>query len=374
MTKRSGPQRIATDAREDRGSYPLHSMVVPKSEEDSDARASGIRVPVARPHRLPEPRVELFCPFASGRNSHAETVQRESVDWAVRSGLIPAAQIAHLDGAKIGWLNALVFHSAPLEVLRLAADWTTLFCSLDDSVELYRRGPVELSTFLARALATFRGQAERVSSPVEIAFADLRRRMLGLAGPQWTERFSQRLEEIFGAFLWEEINRWKCLRPRYAVYRVMRAVTVGLRPQFLLGELALGIELSHRARSHPDIRRLETHASRAVGWANDINTYAKEVEQGEVHNLVLVLMEAKALSLRQALRRAAAVHDDEVRAFLWAHSQLRYVPGERDSIEHYITMLRSWMRGHLDWARETKRYGARAQDWLRHGEVEISDT
>ena len=186
MTKRSGPQRVATDARADLGSYPLHSMVVPKSEEDSDGRGSGFRVPVAQPHRPPEPRVELFCPFPSGLNSHAETVQRESVDWAVRSGLVPEAQMHVSRAPEIGWLNALVFHSAPLEVLRLAADWTTLFCALDDSVELFRRGPVELSAFLARALATLRGQAERASSPIEIAFADLRRRMLGLAGPRWT--------------------------------------------------------------------------------------------------------------------------------------------------------------------------------------------
>ena len=52
MTKRSGPQRVATDARADLGFYPLHSMVVPKSEEDSDGRGSGFRVPVAPPiHR-----------------------------------------------------------------------------------------------------------------------------------------------------------------------------------------------------------------------------------------------------------------------------------------------------------------------------------
>ena len=199
--------------------------------------------------------MELFCPFPSGLNSHAETVQRESVDWAVRSGLVPEAQIARLEGAKIGWLNALVFHSAPLEVLRLAADWTTLFCALDDSVELFRRGPVELSAFLARALATLRGQAERASSPIEIAFADLRRRMLGLAGPRWTERFSQRVEEIFGAFLWEEINRWKCFRPRYAAYRVMRAVTVGLRPEFGRGSWPSG--------SNCPVERVRTRTSGA---------------------------------------------------------------------------------------------------------------
>ncbi len=339
------------------------SMVVPRGDD------TAVRLPdYARALRAaPRPRetslddLELFCPFESGINPHADEVQAESIEWADRFGLIESdVHRAKLERSRIARLEALVFHTASREVLQLAADWTTLFCLLDDHVERDSLGPIELSAYLARVLSGFRDAGNLVRDPIANGFADLRTRMRDLAGEKWVMRFGEHLEGLFCGYLWEEINRRKKLRPSHLDYRTMRVDTIGLRPQFLFGELAEGIELPEPLRSHPDILDLEVTVSRAVGWANDIFTCSKEMQSGEVHNLVLVLMDSERLPLFEAVRRAAAVHDDEVRTFLSITSGLPEFGGADEAIvARYVHMLRCWIRGHLDWSSETGRYSKR---------------
>ena len=109
-------------------------------------------------------------------------------------------------------------------------------------------------------------------------------------------------------------------------------------------------------RSSIGIPKLEELTCRSVGWANDIFTYEKEVKYGEVHNLVLVLMDESSLALSEAIQRAAAIHDKEVRSFLAAQAELEPVVQNHEGLDAYVGILRQWIRGHLDWAKETGRY------------------
>lgn len=322
----------------------VRSMVVPSSAAALD-------------RSLPDLPFDLLCPFDSGINEHANAVQTGSEQWAQDVGLIESARARHrLAQARVGWLVSFVFREAPEDALQLAADWTTLFCMLDDRLESQRSSPLGLSDHMTRILALFRGADHEPEDAIARAFADLRERMLRLAGAAWHRRFGIELEELFTAFVWEAINRAKLTRPTYTGHRTMRAITVGLRPEFLLGELAEDIRLPAAARTSEELRILEHITCRAVGWANDIFTHQKELRTGEFHNVVLVLMEAESLPTALALQRAAAIHDEEVRAFLSARARLQAAAGGDREVERYADMLAHWIRGHLDWARLTQRY------------------
>jgi len=335
------------------------SAVVPRS--DAALKAALSLGDALRPRAIPAPRaegMELYCPFESGRNVHAENVQAASVEWARRCGLVETtAQRAKLERSRIAYLVAFAFRDAPRISLELAADWTTLFCLLDDHVEGDERGPLELAAYLASTLAAFRGETPHADDAIGRAFDDLSTRMLAQTDPAWVARFAAHVEDVFCGFSWEAINRSKGLRPSEATYRVMRVSTVGLRPLFLLGELCEGVELSEAHRSSAEIAELEQLASRAVGWANDIFTCSKEIATGEVHNLVLVLMDKEALSLHRAIDRAIAAHDAEVRSFLAVSARLfTAARADDDPLRRYVRMLECWISGHLDWSRETGRY------------------
>lgn len=333
---------------------PLHrpaSMVVPKGTD------SPLVERPAKPAPVRAPRVKLFCPFEWGLNPYVEVVQTGSIAWAVKVGLVQSEeQRAVLARSKIGWLESLVFHSARPDVLQLATDWTTLFCLLDDYVETYRGEPLFLAAYLHGALGALDGSASGPDDAIGTAFADLRCRMLDLGGEEWTRRFADEVGEIFAAFIWEEINRWKHIKPSYDAHSTMRPITVGLRPQFLLGELAQDATVPAEVRAKIGVTKLEELTCRSVGWANDIFTYEKEVKYGEVHNLVLVLMDTSCLALADAIQRAAAIHDKEVRSFLAVQAKLEPIMRRYEGLEAYVAMLRQWIRGHLDWAKETGRY------------------
>jgi Terpene synthase family 2, C-terminal metal binding len=313
------------------------------------------------PPQSPTANVELFCPFPSVVNPHAEAVHRQSLDWARRFRLLDAERdYQHLGGSKIGWLVARAFHNASQEELQIAADWTTLFCLIDDRTEESGLSPVGLSALFSRLLEAFRtGHARLDDDPFALALVDLRRRMDALASPEWVQGFGERVEEIFTGFAWEAINRAKQLKPEIGNYRVMRETTVGLYPQFEFSTMR-DVKLPPEVLNHPIVRRLQASTSKCVGWANDIFTYEKELAQGEVHNIVAALMSSESLPLEEAVQRACEEHDREVHAFIEAEQKLPSFGAADDDVQRYVVMLRSWIRGHLDWSVETGRYRPQA--------------
>jgi 5-epi-alpha-selinene synthase len=318
--------------------------------------------PVAGPaeivSKVSAPTFNLYCPFEPALNPNAEAAHDASVDWARRLGLVSSdAEVRYLDRSRIGWLVARAFPGAPLDELQLAADWTTLFCVLDDRTEADGLAPMRLAAFLARLLDVFKsGKLHHDDDPLAHAFLDLRRRLDRCAPAGWVASFADRLEEIFVGFSWEAINRSKRIKPDLDAYRTIRETTVGLYPQFALTRLTDGICLPPEVLEHPIVERLHSAASRCVGWANDIFTHEKELEQGEVNNLVLALMDNEALPLEAAVARACEEHDAEVRRFLELERALPSFGAADGEVRRYLGILRSFIRGHLDWSRETGRY------------------
>jgi hypothetical protein len=328
------------------------------AEETSRSHVALVKPPATtRASKREQP--QLFCPFASGINLHVERVQQRSVTWAMQHGLVTAGPAADkLAKAKIAHLEALVMHHACEPSLQLAADWTTLFCLLDDQLELDTLGPVQLSAYFARLLAGFAHGEMLATDALASGLMDIRTRLLALGGASSVARFASTLEELFCAFVWEEINRRKHMTPSPDAYRTMRAETVGLKPQFVLGQLGERITLSDSVRTHPTIVAMELAVSHAVGFANDVCTYEKELMNDEPHNLVFVIMEDEGLTMSGALARAAATHDDEVRAFIALSEQLPDFGEENAAVERYVGLLQRWLRGHLDWSSLTGRYRA----------------
>jgi hypothetical protein len=302
--------------------------------------------------------IELYCPFDAGLNPHVEEVQRASVEWAYRLGLVRSnAHRNKLARSKIAWLTARGFPFASREVLQLAADWTTLFCLLDDRLEARVADPLDLSTYFVQLLDAFvAGTIRPGLDPVSTGLVDLQQRFTELTGKSLLERFTNVFRELLGGFLWEEINRWKRFRPKRDAYRTMRQITVGLRPQFVLGEIAAGIELPANVRVHDSIATLESITCTAIGWANDIFTCTKELGQDHAHNIVLLVMDEESRSLVDVVRNTAAGHNELVRNFESIEQELPRHLSEDSDVRSHISTLRYWIRGHLDWARETGRY------------------
>ena len=299
----------------------------------------------------------LYCPFTSNVHEDASEVHVGSVLWARSLGMLPTEQhVRSAHKAKVGWLVARAFPTAGSCGLRLVADWTVLFCMLDDFIEKCNSA-VDVEEYLQYLLNLFRADiAGSFDDPFAAGLLDLRSRLLALGELSYFTNFADQMEALFAGFITEAQNRDLAQIPDVASYLPLREVTVGLHILFTLGGLLEGFSLPDSVRAHPAIRTLATRTSNIVGWANDVFTYEKEFRAGEIHNLVLVLMNERRISIGEAVVQAVAFHDNEVRSFLQEIEQLPSFGAADADVQRYVEMLRCWIRGHFDWAHETGRY------------------
>ena len=299
----------------------------------------------------------LYCPFTSSVHEDASSVHAGSVQWAQSLGMLPTEQhVKHAHKAKVGWLVARAFPTATSCGLQLVADWTVLFCVLDDHIEKYGTA-VDVEEYLLNLLDLFRADIAGASNdPFAAGLLDIRARLLAMGSVSYFMGFADRLEVLFKGFITEARNRDNAQIPDLTSYLPLREVTVGLQVMYGLAELLEGFSLPAAVHAHPLIQALARHTSNIVGWANDLFTYEKEFREGEIHNLVLVLMNELGISLTEAVVQATALHDNEIHSFLSCIDQLPSFGAADRDVACYVEMLRCWIRGHLDWAHETGRY------------------
>ena len=304
---------------------------------------------------------DLYCPFRSDVNRHAEAVDQQTVAWARQLNLLSGeAAYRRIQATKVGWLTARVYPETPLHELQLLADWNTwLFAQDDECDELgVGKDPERLAAIHARSLEIVNG-AEPLSTDGALVHGlyQLWQRTLQLAPREWRGRFIQHFQECLDASIWEANNRARGVTPDVAAYIAKRVYTGGLYIHVALLEVTDGIHLPTSVREHPTVQLLTRKSVNVVCWANDILSLAKEIKQGDVHNLVLTLRYKHALSLEEAIERAIALHNSEVRAFIDLESHLPSFEAAIDAdLRRFVAILRSWMRGNLDWSYTSGRY------------------
>jgi 5-epi-alpha-selinene synthase len=326
---------------------------------------------------------ELFCPFPCEINPQVTAAHEHMLEWASNFGLIEGLQSSS-SRLNFAWLAARVHPNAPLEALQIATEWICwLFCGddvYDESAE--GRAPVEMERGHANLLSVLAGASptERDSMSV-YALADLRDRLLRCLSPEAFGRFYRGVEAYLAAVRWEAENRASGTVPSPATYCKMRLDTSACYPCFDLIEITEGVALPEIAYAHPHTQKMGRVANNVVSWCNDIISVHKELEHGDVHNLVIVLHNHQRASFQEAMAEAIGIHNAEVRTFLDLESRLPSFEAKVNrALQSHVRGLKSWMRGNMDWARATGRYAPPAvshspstthqQPAVRKGEVE----
>ena len=93
-----------------------------------------------------------------------------------------------------------------------------------------------------------------------------------------------------------------------------------------------------------------------VCWSNDLVSLDKELQQGDVHNLVQVLQHEHGLSLQRAVEQAKQQHDETLVAYLGAEQRVKEQFSDWRELETYLELLRARIRGIHDWAVVSGRY------------------
>ncbi|MGI8650829.1 MAG: terpene synthase family protein [Rubrobacter sp.] len=309
----------------------------------------------------------LSYPFPPSINEHSDSVHHETVEWASGLGLIGGEiEYEEVLATNIGRLAGRFHPSAPRERLRLISDWYAWMFFRDDLCDEAQIGrhPDLLAAADLHYLEVLRG-SERYPGesrdPLSAAMSDLRGRLVPVVpAALWMRRFVRSVKEHFESTLWEASNRSRNAVPDLETYTRMRPITGGMYVDADFIEITTDIYLPPEVHGHPIVSALTRMSNNAVCWANDVISLRKELARGDVHNLVIVLNEQSASRDLEASKEAAVgMHDREVGKFLRTQKNLPSFGRAIDAnLERYVSVLRSRMRGNLDWSLESSRYRA----------------
>jgi hypothetical protein len=185
---------------------------------------------------------------------------------------------------------------------------------------------------------------------LHIAMRDIGQRLKQAGGAQWMEFFTTHVTDWFAGHDWEAKNRANRRVPGEKEYTHMRQYTIGMYFEFMLTELYQGF-IADTNRTSAGYKRLSGLANFQIAMANDVMTFEKEADQGDVHNIVFSIMRHQVLPKETAMRIAVDMHNAVVRDFAYELSRQKV-----KRLELYGEDLKNWIAGHLQWGLQSKRY------------------
>ena len=305
----------------------------------------------------------LYCPFPSAINQHCEAAYQHSLEWVRSFNLLEESAFQKLFAANFHVLIARVYPNTSLKALEILTDLMYLGTIVDDAFEkaATSKQPEILVLELARFLDILKGGGlTEVDTPVALASRDILQRLhqFPYVTSEWMLYFAKHMEDYFQAVRWEALNYSQGIMPDLATYIKMRHLVFGIYPFLDMILIADGIALSPEVLGHPIVKRMGLVATNAMAWANDIFSFKRDIKEGMVHNLVLVLQHEYHISFEEALKRAVELHDAQVRNFIELSVQLPSFGAEINAnLQRYVLALRFWMSGYLDWIMKSPRYG-----------------
>jgi 5-epi-alpha-selinene synthase len=259
-------------------------------------------------------------------------------------------------------LSAMAYPSCDATRLAIATEWCVWLFAWDDKCDRTPLGkdPEGLRREHSAFSKVLEGARPDGRAGLRPALADLRDRMLPFTGRSWLDGFRACVAEYFAGCEWEASNRARGVVPDPESYVMMRPASGAVLTAFELFALTDRDYLPEPFRVDERVRRLERAANDVICFSNDILSLERELERGDVHNLVIVLMQHGEPSLRHALERAARMHDEAVRRYQELEYVLRDDASTAAALERRCSLMRGWMAANQRWSLSTRRYRARA--------------
>ena len=273
----------------------------------------------------------------------------------LKSGLVPEQEAAAFPGCR---------QSADVQLL---CQWLLFSQSFDD-----RFDDPPLSTDPELAIQTVRPCLEVLETaragrpgpgsrgtPWAMAFADWLARACQSMGPVWINCLTSELEAWMRAYVAESAHRAHgyILAPSDLIAHKRRCMAD--TPNALLIERTACGELSPLAR---EILRPITDASSDIaGAVNDLVSFNREQQLGDVHNLVLSLMRHEQASQSDAVEKVkhlVAVWTAELGRLMKTLLPDPAIQDEYEVTSQWAALRCAFIRGYHDWTLQTGRYDA----------------
>lgn len=357
---------------------------------------AGLSMRAARAPALPrtgDPREEdsgpvtvpaLYCPIPPAIHPSVDELQKRSNEWLDRFQLYTSEkQRNRLKHGGSGMLAARMCPNGREELLQVKSDFNMWVIAFDDEYcdeGLLSDRPGELIEAVCR-MHRVAEVTEMIMDERErygLAMRDLRMRLDALASPEDGARFL----ETVRAFMMGEVRKVGYVarrqRPGLDDYATVRLYMGGAMVSPIFTATVNGVRLPVAHLAERRVRALTEMAAFLTTWAPDLFSAGKDVARSpDGFSPTEAIQRDKALrtgnpgTREEAQAEAAALWERVM--MLYLRLRERVLDGAPADLAAYLHGLHPYIRGSLDWCRETSRYryqnGVDGPEVMRSGEL-----
>jgi 5-epi-alpha-selinene synthase len=304
---------------------------------------------------------DLYCPFSSHINKHVDVLEEYALEWVTRFNLLAnKSSYKHFCKSKFFLLAASAYPNCDLEELKIGNDWLSWVFIWDDQCDMseFKKQPQALKLFQQRFMEILKGsEPTRQDIPINHALADLRQRTRERTSEKWFNYFLHCFEQYCHGCVEEAAIRAQEIVPDIDTYMRCRRFSVGGYLFLTVSEFCNNYMLSDVLRNNEIVKKIELITIDILAWCNDVFSASREMDNGDVHNLVLVLHYLQQLPLNKAINHAADMHNEKVKALIDLEASIPSFGEELDvELAKYISIMHFWISGNLNWYSLTGRY------------------
>ncbi|MEU0068283.1 germacradienol/geosmin synthase Cyc2 [Streptomyces sp. NPDC006332] len=323
------------------------------------------------PSRLPD----FHMPFQVELSPHLNGARSRLTEWAHRMGILEEGvwDEDKLAAADLPLCSAGLDPDATPEALDLSSHWLAWGTYGDDYYPLvfgHRRdlAAARLTTLRLSDCMPVDGEETVVpANAMERGLVDLWARTTAAMTPDERRTLKRAVNVMTESWVWELSNQLHHRIPDPVDYLEMRRATFGSDLTLSMCRMGHGPAVPPEVYRSGPVRSLENAAIDYACLVNDVFSYQKEIEyEGEIHNAILVVQNFFGIDYPTAL---GVVHDLMTqRMEQFEHVVRHELPivyddfdlsdEAREIMANYVTDLRNWLAGILNWHREVDRYKA----------------
>lgn len=308
--------------------------------------------------RIPEP----TCHTKSRINPEYPMIYEHHAAWSRR--LLPfvdAAAMMQFFERRYPMFDALIFPAGLPQRVVHSACMNSLMFEVDD---LALRQHAAFNEIVSDRTA---------GHPYGPAFSDIWQTVEGHMSKRVFRRYRDGWENCFRGILAEREYTGRGILPDFERYLAIRQLSFGFQPLVVCAEYVHGIDLSEVVDVDPDIMRAQRAVCMHALLVNDLLSFRKEFDHGDLFNVVAILAYVHHCPLQEALDITGTLIRDVDAELSRIYGVLRRRYCHIPQIQIYVSALESLCSGNLRWSLETTRYHGPGFGWngLRSGILTI---
>ncbi|CAG8448497.1 8377_t:CDS:1 [Gigaspora rosea] len=231
--------------------------------------------------------------------------EKHCCEWAKKFELIEKKTTnKEFKGSKFGLLICYIFPTIPFERRCLAIDFFNWLFFVDDLIDNNKNlkgKPEEIKIILDKFNTILEDnlQSEVLQNPIAIALWDVWARMKKITNEAWRIKFRNTISLYFESCCLDAQNESSNKIPNSVEeYIKIRRNSGAVMTSFNLIEPLLGIQISY---DNLELQNLMNYCNDHICLINDLYSLKKELIEGDVDNIVIVLRRLHQSSLQEAI-------------------------------------------------------------------------